>query len=181
MLRRSLAVLLAIPLLTLPARGQGVATVCKDGTTSATSGRGACSGHGGVDKKAAKQSATVAKAEKKAETKTEKKAEKKAEKAAQRAAAAPATMPVATAPAAKPAPVPTRRASTASVTPAMPAQPAPTRSAATPRAPAAATSAAHASNTDPAGATAQCKDGTYSHATNRRGACARHQGVAKWL
>lgn len=169
MLRRSLAVLFAIPLLTLPARGQGVATVCKDGTTSATSGRGACSGHGGVDKKAAKQSATAAKAE------------KKVEKAAQRTATAPATMPVAPAPAAKPAPVATRRAPTAPVTSPMPAQPAPTRAAATPRAPTPATPAAHASNTDPVGATAQCKDGTYSHATNHRGACARHQGVAKWL
>lgn len=31
---------------------QGATTVCKDGTTSATSGKGACSGHGGVDAKA---------------------------------------------------------------------------------------------------------------------------------
>jgi hypothetical protein len=136
MLSRSLAVLFAIPLLALPARGQAVATVCKDGTTSATSGRGACSGHGGVDKKAAKQSASAAKAEKKA---------------------------------------------TPVVKPTMPAPPAPTRAATTPRAPAAAPSAVHASNTDPTGATAQCKDGTYSHATSHRGACARHQGVAKWL
>src|SRR5512132_4668610 len=90
MLRRSLAVFFAIPLLALPARGQGVATLCKDGTTTTTTGRGACTGHGGVDKKAAKQAASVAKAEKKAETKAEKKAEK-----AQRTAAAPASMPAA--------------------------------------------------------------------------------------
>jgi len=31
---------------------QGGSTVCKDGTTSAASGKGACSGHGGVDAKA---------------------------------------------------------------------------------------------------------------------------------
>ncbi len=31
---------------------QGTTSVCKDGTTSATSGKGACSGHGGVDAKA---------------------------------------------------------------------------------------------------------------------------------
>jgi hypothetical protein len=31
------------------------------------------------------------------------------------------------------------------------------------------------------GATAQCKDGTYSHAAHRQGACARHGGVSKWL
>ena len=62
MLYRSLAVLMAIPLFALPARGQGVATVCKDGTTTTTTGRGACTGHGGVDKKAAKQTASAAKA-----------------------------------------------------------------------------------------------------------------------
>ena len=33
---------------------------------------------------------------------------------------------------------------------------------------------------NPAGAIAQCKDGTYSHAKARTGACARHGGVAKW-
>jgi len=49
------------------------------------------------------------------------------------------------------------------------------------RAAAPTTSTTHAANTDPTGATAQCKDGTYSHAANHRGACARHQGVAKWL
>jgi hypothetical protein len=32
-----------------------------------------------------------------------------------------------------------------------------------------------------AGAIAQCKDGTYSHAKGRTGACSRHGGVAKWL
>jgi hypothetical protein len=31
---------------------QATTSVCKDGTTSATSGKGACSGHGGVDAKA---------------------------------------------------------------------------------------------------------------------------------
>jgi hypothetical protein len=42
--------------------------------------------------------------------------------------------------------------------------------------------AAAASNEDrnPAGAIAQCKDGTYSHAKARTGACSRHGGVAKW-
>lgn len=36
-------------------------------------------------------------------------------------------------------------------------------------------------NTDSRGATAQCKDGTFSHAANHRGACSHHGGVAKWL
>ena len=34
---------------------------------------------------------------------------------------------------------------------------------------------------NPQGATAQCKDGTYSHATHHQGACSNHGGVAKWL
>lgn len=33
----------------------------------------------------------------------------------------------------------------------------------------------------PAGATALCRDGTYSFSLNRRGTCSRHGGVARWL
>jgi uncharacterized protein YgiM (DUF1202 family) len=36
-------------------------------------------------------------------------------------------------------------------------------------------------NTIPAGATAICRDGTYSFSRNRRGTCSHHGGVAKWL
>uniref|UniRef100_UPI0032AF4A90 DUF3761 domain-containing protein n=1 Tax=Sphingomonas sp. AR_OL41 TaxID=3042729 RepID=UPI0032AF4A90 len=32
----------------------------------------------------------------------------------------------------------------------------------------------------PDGATAQCKDGTYSKSTHRAGTCAGHKGVATW-
>lgn len=42
-------------------------------------------------------------------------------------------------------------------------------------------SQASGGDTDPAGATAQCKDGTYSHAAHHAGACSHHGGVAKWL
>jgi hypothetical protein len=45
---------------------------------------------------------------------------------------------------------------------------------------AAGKSSAH-ENTDPSGAIAQCKDGLYSHAAHRKGACSKHGGVAKWL
>lgn len=33
----------------------------------------------------------------------------------------------------------------------------------------------------PAGATARCRDGTYSFSQSRRGTCSRHGGVAEWL
>lgn len=33
----------------------------------------------------------------------------------------------------------------------------------------------------PAGASAICRDGTYSYSQNRRGTCSHHGGVAKWL
>ena len=33
----------------------------------------------------------------------------------------------------------------------------------------------------PAGATAQCRDGSYSFSRNHRGTCSHHGGVAKWL
>ena len=36
-------------------------------------------------------------------------------------------------------------------------------------------------NSPPAGATAQCRDGTYSFSQHRRGTCSHHGGVARWL
>ncbi len=36
-------------------------------------------------------------------------------------------------------------------------------------------------NQPPAGATAQCGDGTFSFSQSRRGTCSHHGGVAKWL
>ena len=33
----------------------------------------------------------------------------------------------------------------------------------------------------PAGASAKCRDGTYSFSQNRRGTCSHHGGVATWL
>jgi hypothetical protein len=101
-------------------------TTCKDGTTTTSSGKGTCSGHGGIQK-AAK--------------------------------AKPATAATAPAPAAAPAAASAAKTSTA------------TKSAPT----------ATASNTDPTGATAKCKDGTYSKSAHRSGTCSSHGGVAEWL
>ena len=53
------------------------------------------------------------------------------------------------------------------------------RHAASPRKVAAAAPAS-VEDRNPAGAIAQCKDGSYSHAKARTGACSRHGGVAKW-
>jgi large subunit ribosomal protein L22e/Meckel syndrome type 1 protein len=36
-------------------------------------------------------------------------------------------------------------------------------------------------NNNPAGAIAQCKDGTYSHSKVHSGACSKHGGVGKWM
>jgi len=117
---------LAAPLLIFAMSLPGHAdSTCKDGTTSAATGRGACSGHGGVQK--AGKPAT---------------------------AAAPASTESAS-PAAAPAPAPQ----------------------AAPDGKAAATSG----NTDPTGATAKCKDGTYSKSKHHKGSCSHHGGVAEFL
>ncbi|MEN9920727.1 MAG: hypothetical protein RL538_620 [Candidatus Parcubacteria bacterium] len=42
-------------------------------------------------------------------------------------------------------------------------------------------SPAYSNNGVPAGASAQCRDGTYSFSQNRRGTCSGHGGVASWL
>jgi hypothetical protein len=116
-------------------------TTCKDGTTTTSTGKGTCSGHGGIQK------AT------------------KAKTAAAATTAAPATA-AAAAPAAAPAATPAAAPSTTAAKTATATKSAPT---------------AAASNTDPTGATAKCKDGTYSKSTHRSGTCSSHGGVAEWL
>jgi hypothetical protein len=152
---RSFILTAAIALAPFALQGQAT-TTCKDGTTSTATGKGACSGHGGVDKSAkkaakpeSKKAAKAAKADVKADTKAEVKADTKASKSAAKA----------------------ERAEDKAA-----AKPAKTASA-----PVATTAKTTASNTDPTGATAKCKDGTYSHAATHRGACSRHGGVSEWL
>ena len=139
---RSFIIASAIALAPFALQAQAT-TTCKDGTTSSATGKGACSGHGGVDKGAAKAAKSDSKTSAKA-AKTDAKADTKAASAATKADTKVAKSEAkATTKAAKPTTT--------------------------------------ASNTDPTGATAKCKDGTYSHSATHRGACSRHGGVAEWL
>jgi len=180
----SLAAALALPAVL---SAQAATTICKDGTTSDASGKGACSSHGGVDKDkteaaakavaspttaSPKTSTTAAADEVKCTDGTMSKAGKGACShhggMAKSGAAAAAPAAQAAAPAAAPAP-------------AAAAAPAP---APAPKATASKTSTASSStgpNTNAAGATAKCKDGTYSHSTHHTGTCSDHGGVAEWL
>jgi predicted lipid-binding transport protein (Tim44 family) len=75
----------------------------------------------------------------------------------------------------------TKKATAATPAPAATA-PAATPTTAAPSAKAtSAKSSTKVSNKDPAGATAKCKDGTYSHATHASGTCSRHGGVDTWM
>jgi hypothetical protein len=138
---------------------------CKDGTTG-PGGRGACRGHGGVDKSKTAGEAATAPAEKSAATATTVTCKDgttgpggsgacrghggidkgKTTGAAAPAAAAPAAMPAA-------------------------AQAAPEKVAAHGK----------SATADPSGAIARCKDGAYWHGAEHRGACSHHGGVADWL
>jgi hypothetical protein len=174
---------------------QTTAVKCKDGTTSASSGRGACSGHGGVDKTATTAEKKTVKKEEKTATAVVKKTPGaqvtslcadgttsnatgrgacsghggvKGAAATSKATGTPITAPATAAPA-KPKAVETK----------------PVTAPAAPKPRAAATTSTAGSggreDKNPAGAIAQCKDGMYSHAKNRTGACSRHGGVAKWM
>lgn len=67
----------------------------------------------------------------------------------------------------KVAATPARSAAAAKPAPAPAARPAPKTAATDDR--------------NPAGATALCKDGTYSHSKVHSGSCSRHGGVSKWI
>src|SRR6185437_4326518 len=199
--------------LVLPAVAFGQATattICKDSTTSTVSGRGACSGHGGVDRAATKAARAAAKTTSKTAASSAAGTEATATSAGAAAmvtckdgstskggrgacrghggvnkgASAARSTSTPASPESNAAPTPASPAAPA--TPAAPAAspPANTRAARTSRAAstgmAAGKSSAH-ENTDPSGAIAQCKDGLYSHAAHREGACSKHGGVAKWL
>ena len=39
----------------------------------------------------------------------------------------------------------------------------------------------HSPSNDPSGATAKCRDGTYSYSLHASGTCSHHGGVARWI
>ena len=170
-----------------PGGAQATAAICKDGTTSAASGRGACSGHGGVDKTATK----AAKRTVKAEVKAAKKIAKRTEGAEVTTLCADGSTSKAKGRGACSGHGGVKGAEVTSKTTGKVVA-APTTTAPTPRA--SATARTHASSNsavvqgngskednNPKGAIAQCKDGLYSHAVNHRGACGHHGGVARWM
>ena len=83
---------------------------------------------------------------------------------------------------AAPAPPPSSsKAPSASPAPEAPAPRPAAKSTHAPSTTTGGTDSSKAANTDPTGAIAQCKDGTYSHSKKHSGACSHHGGVAKWL
>ena len=137
---------------------QEMKVTCKDGTLS-KGGQGACSSHGGIATKStvkseSKAAASTAKADEKAmksAAKTDAKMAKSEAKSAAKEMKADAKS------AAKDA-----KAETKTAAKDMKAD-------------------AKAEEKDAKGATAQCKDNTYSHAKNRQGMCSGHGGVAKMM
>ena len=133
------------------ASAQGATVTCKDGTSSA-GGRGACSSHGGILTPAMKA---------KMDAEAKEKAAKAAEKASKEAAKVATAKAKADAKAAK------KAASTAAK--------AETKAAKV------EAKAEEKEEREAKGASAECKDHTYSHAKTHQGACSRHGGVAKFL
>ena len=197
MLALKKAIILSIAgaaLVALPSRSadaQAVASICKDGTSSVSSGRGACSGHGGVNKAAVKAEKKVVRSETNAAKAVAKKtagaqvttlcADGTTSNSTGRgtcsghggARGAEATSKVTGAPIPAPATAATR--SRASVPRAS------TRASTRANANSAVAGSGAAEDNNPAGAIAKCKDGLYSHATHHRGACGHHGGVASWI
>jgi hypothetical protein len=168
---------------------QATAVKCKDGTTSASSGRGACSGHGGVSKTATKTEKKTVKTQEKAATAVVKKtpgtqvtsmcADGTTSNATGRGACSGHGGVKAAAATSKATGVPIAAAGTATPPKPKAVYTKPITPPATPKTSVAGSGVGE--NNIAAGAIAQCKDGMYSHAKNRTGACSRHGGVAKWM
>jgi hypothetical protein len=158
-------------------------STCKDGTTSAATGRGACSGHGGVAPAAKRAAVRAAKAD------------VRAAKTAAAAAEAQVKCTDGSTSAGgrgacsghggidRGATKATRTAAKADVKAAKVQAKAEVKAAKGERrlATHAAIGNGSADDNNPAGAIAKCKDGLYSHARSRQGACGHHGGVATWM
>ncbi len=141
-------------LLLLSANGlsaQAMKVTCKDGTPS-KGGQGACSSHGGI----------ATKPTMKADTKATTSAAKVDEKAMKSATKADAKADAKMAGALTKSDAKMAKSETKSTAKEMKA-------------------AANAEEKEAKGATAVCKDNTYSHAKNRQGMCSGHGGVAKMM
>jgi outer membrane biosynthesis protein TonB len=166
------------------AQAMAVQATCKDGTMS-PAGKGACSGHGGVDKKATKAMAMKATAAAAANPgATVAATAKPSGKPMPAPAAAKPTAPAPAPAAAKPAPTTAAKpvaapAPAPAPVPAAAPAPAPSKPAATKSVKPAAVPTTAAGKDGPP--TAKCKDGTMSYAKGHAGACSRHGGVAEWL
>ncbi|MDQ6885651.1 MAG: DUF3761 domain-containing protein [Gemmatimonadota bacterium] len=169
--------LLAVAL-TLPAAARAQAamtTVCKDGSSSAVAGRGACSSHGGVDKKATKAAVKAARDQEKAA----RKAAHEQRSDAGKVTCTDGSMSKAGRGACSRHGGIAGSGATAPVTPAPEHTRAPAASGAPTSSATGGSGAGEDNNSE--GAVAKCKDGLYSHSRHRRGACSRHGGVAQWL
>lgn len=144
---------------------QGGKVPCRDGSKS-DGGRGACSGHGGVMTAAMKSAA-------KAQARADAKAVAKATKAEKTTTRSEGKMDRTATTAATKVEKTTSKAAT---TMARVEKKAEARAEKT-----AAAAPAKVDDHDARGATAECRDHTYSHAKSQRGACSRHGGVAKFL
>jgi Protein of unknown function (DUF3761). len=174
---------------------QTAAAVCKDGTTSASSGRGACSGHGGVNKSASKAAAKTVKREEKAAKAVAKKtagtqvttlcSDGTSSTAKGRGACsghggvkgAEVTSKVT----GKAIPVPATAKPPKAAKVSTPVPRASPRAVTRANSNSAVAGNGSADDKNPKGAVAQCKDGMYSHAVNHQGACGHHGGVARWM
>jgi hypothetical protein len=164
---------LALVLLCAPAWAEttSATVVCKDGAMS-NAGRGACRGHGGVDKSKAATAGDTAAAEPAGSAATVVCKDGSSSKAGRGAChghgGVDKTKAVATSEPAATAPVSA-------------APPAPAAPAAVPQSVAKTTHGGKAATDDPAGAIAKCHDGKYWHGASHGGSCSHHGGVETWL
>ena len=186
---RSIRLVFAACLLSAaPLAAQATATICKDATTSVAAGRGACSGHGGVDGKATAKAAKAATAAMKAEAAAKKQAaktEKEGERASDKGYWASTTVSCTDGSksgggrgacsghggiaVSNPAQKQAEKAETKAAKAEAKTEKVETKAG-----------SGRGEDNNPVGAIAKCKDGMYSHSANRRGACSRHGGVASW-